>query len=249
MVDFVMGFAGVTPGYDAKLIEAKGEGNKVFGDAEARVERRAMIAIAGQLVTTTGGVGFANAEIFETIASHLVTRTAQDLVTTLNDQALPHVLRWGAEAGLISQCDRELLLAYDTKPPQARTAEALALTAVAQAFTALKEAGFTPNRLEFQARFRLPVEAPPEIAALPAAPAALAPEAPSTQERRRSLAADLTQHGAEACRHGNPNVCRICGVRRIDDVVPGVNGGAPGFKLHWYAIDDDERTTAPGGEA
>jgi hypothetical protein len=195
MLDFVMGFAGVTPGYDAKLIEAKGEGNKVFGDAESKTERRAMIAIAGQLVTTTGGVGFANAEIFETIASHLVTRTAQDLCSTMNEQALPHVLRWAVQAGLLTPRDYDLLLAYDTTPPQARKAEAEALTAVAQAFTAMKEAGFNPDRREFQARFRLPLERTPELAAPPAAAEEHAVE---TKDRHPIDEPRLTAAGGEA---------------------------------------------------
>jgi hypothetical protein len=164
----------------------------------------------------------------------------------MNEQAIPHVLRWAAQAGYISSRDRDLLLAYDTTPPQARKAEADAITAVAQAVKAMKEAGFDPDFVEMQARFRLPVKmaSAPEIGALPDAT-----QEASTKDRRRTLAEDMTAHGAPTCRHGNPNICRICGVHRIDDVVPSVDGSAPGYKLHWYAIDDDPRTTAPGGEA
>lgn len=253
VIDWVMGFAGVTPGYDVELIEAKGEGSKVFSDAEARVERRAMIAIAGQLVTTTGGVGFANAEIFQTIASHLVARTAQDLCTTLNEQAIPHVLRWAVEAGLLSPRDRELLLAYDTTPPQARKAEAEAITAVAASVKALVEAGFKPDRAEYTARFRLPVEAAPRPA--PEVGAALGAATPSgaeapTKDAAARMAESMTAHGMEACWHGNPNRCRICGVQRVAEAIPGADGGPPTWKFTWEPIPSDEpRLTAAGGVA
>lgn len=250
MLDFVMGFAGVTPGWEAELIEAKGEGRQVFTDAEARVERRAMVRIAGQIVTTTGGVGFANAEIFETIASHLVGRTGQDLATTLNHQAIPHVLAWAVRAGYLTPRERELLLAYDTTPPQARKAEAEAIEAAAKACVALEQAGFDVNRTEVKTRFRLP--ASPKIAAPAPAPAPELPAAPiadaPTKDHAALLAQEMTDHGVDRCEHGATNRCRLCGVERVRGVLPGVDGGPPGWKLAWRAIEEP-RPTAPGGSA
>jgi hypothetical protein len=252
VADWVMGFAGVTPGWDVKLIEAKGEGRQVFTDAEARVERRAMIRICGQVVTVTGGVGFANAEIFATIASHLVARTGQDESTTLNEQAIPHVVRWGQRAGKLPPGDREITLGWDTTPPQARTAEAESLSAVATAIKDMRDAGLEPDVVEMAARFRLPVKAlaaavatpPPELQAAHSA----APDQAPTKDGAAGRAADMTAHGMETCRHGCPNRCRLCGVERTDEVLPGIDGGPPGWKLRWSAIEAP-RETAPGGVA
>jgi hypothetical protein len=57
---------------------------------------------------------------------------------------------------------------------------------------------------------------------------------PSAAEQ---LAAEMTQHGLQACEHGAKNRCRLCGVERRRGVVPaGPNGEPPGWKLEWAAI-------------
>lgn len=185
-----MGFAGVTPGHKVDLLQPKAEGREVFTDAEGKVERRAMMRICGQIVTSLGGPGFANAEIFATIASFLVARTAQDLATTLNEQAIPQIIRMGCEQGFIDD-DSPLLLGYDTTPPQARKAEAEAISAAMAAFVAQWDAAekagdpsMRPSPEEYRARFRLPV-AGEGSGALEAAHAAI--RSLTTQERRALL--------------------------------------------------------------
>lgn len=254
VADWVMGFAGVTPGWDVRLIEAKGEGRQVFTDAEARVERRAMIKICGQVVTVTGGVGFANAEIFATIASHLVARTGQDEATTLNEQAIPHVVRWAQREGKLPPGDREVKLAWDTTPPQARKAEAEAISAAAKAIKDMRDAGLEPDLVEMTARFRLPAKALQEAAApapleVRGAPtSAPAEEEAPTKSDASLLAEGMTAHGMETCHHGCPNRCRLCGVERTRTVVPGVDGAPATWKLGWKAIDEPV-VTASGGLA
>lgn len=249
-LNFVMGFAGVTPGYDIELIQPEATGREVFTDAEARVERRAMIRIAGQVVTVTGGVGFANAEIFATIASHLVARTGQDLATCLNEQCLPSVLEWSERAGHLSpSCGRSLLLAYDTMPPQARQAEANAMKAAAEAVTALEAAGFAVDRSEMQARFRLPGK-PLEVR-LPAVPVPQLPEPATPNDAKADadagpppidyaadLARSMNEHvpPVEQCRHGFKNSCPRCGIRREDVLVPGADGQPHGWRVQWRPI-------------
>lgn len=178
---WTMGFAGVTPGHKVSLLQPQATGREVFEDAEEKVERRAMLRIAGQVVTTTGGVGFANAEVFATIASHLVARTGQDLAATLNTSAIPIVLNWAARNRKIS-AHRPLSLGYDTTPPQAREAEAKVIAAAMQAFIAQWDAAekandprLRPDPEEYRARFRLPVVAD-RIAAVHAAFRALTAE-------------------------------------------------------------------------
>lgn len=187
---WTMGFAGVTPGHEVSLLQPKAEGREVFKDAEEKVERRAMMRIAGQVVTSTGGVGFANAEIFATIASFLVARTGQDLASTLNTQAIPIVLDWAVANGYIS-ARRPLSLGYDTTPPQAREAEAKVIQAAMTAFVAQWDAAekagdpsMRPSVEEYKARYRLPVVAD-RIAAVHAALRAL------TDEERASVLREL----------------------------------------------------------
>lgn len=187
-INWALGTIGVSPGYDIELLQPKGEGREVFKDAEDRVERRAMLRIAGQVVTQTGGPGFANAEIFAVIQSHLVARTGQDEAATLNTQAIPQFLHWARKAGLITSGDAELQ--WDTTPPQQRKVEAEAYSAAAKAFWDLKQAGFEPIPEEFRRQFSLPVAPmiqPGEpsgepLPAMPQPPAFGAPASPSAKE-------------------------------------------------------------------
>jgi hypothetical protein len=186
LLTWTMGFAGVTPGHKVELLQPKAEGREVFNDAEQKAERRAMMRIAGQIVTSTGTVGFVNAEIFAQIASHLVARTGQDLSTSLNEQCIGQIVSMGIEDGWIED-DAPLLLGYDTTPPQARKAEAEAIEAAMKAFVSQWEAAdkasdpsLRPSVEEYRARFRLPV-ATDQLAAANAAIRTL------TAEQRQQL--------------------------------------------------------------
>jgi hypothetical protein len=50
------------------------------------------------------------------------------------------------------------------------------------------------------------------------------------------LAADMTKHGIRSCEHGSLNRCRLCGVERVRQVVPGRKGAEPTWGLAWRAI-------------
>jgi hypothetical protein len=189
VMQWTMGFAGVTPGHKVDLLQPRAEGREVFVDAESKVERRAMMRICGQIVTSLGGPGFANAEIFAQIVSHLVARTAQDLARTLNEQGIPQIIQLGCEEGWIED-DSPLLLGYDTTPPQARKAEAEAIESAMKAFIAQWDAAekagdprLRPDPEEYRARFRLPVASEGGVA-LAAAHAAIRS---LTAEERRAL--------------------------------------------------------------
>lgn len=248
---WTMGFAGVTPGHKVELLQPKAEGREVFTDAEARVERRAMYRIAGQLVTQTGGVGFANAEVFAQIASHLVSRTGQDGATTLNNQGIPQVLAWAARRGILTPSRRRLALGYDTTPPQAREAEAKAIAEAMAAFKAQLEAAelagdirLRPSVEEYVARFRLPALGEKARAGarqdLEQAPVsgtvALGQEEPATADYAERCAAMLNHEHDERCFHGNPNVCRICGVKKEPERIGRDDAGNPLWRAHWVPI-------------
>ncbi len=211
---WTMGFAGVTPGHKVELLQPKAEGREVFNDARKDAVDDYQYRIAGQLVTQTGGVGFANAAIFEQIKANLVARTGRDVATRLNSEGIPPVLAWAARRGYISARTRRLLLAWDTTPPQARKEEAEAIIAAANSFAALIDAGFVPDREEYRARFRLPV-APPVEEVPPSGVRQVeeveAPEEPGYSEK---LAAEMNRLAKDACGHGKPDNCPRCRVVR-----------------------------------
>lgn len=168
---WTMGFLGVAGSYKVNILQPKAEGREVISDAEAKAERRAMMRICGQVVTSLGGPGFANAEIFAQIASHLVARTGQDLAAALNEQCIGQLISMGIQEGWIED-PSPLLLGYDTTPPQARKAEAEAIAAAMNAFLKQWEAAdrandprMRPDPEEYRARFRLPVASDPIAAA------------------------------------------------------------------------------------
>lgn len=148
---------GMTPGYDVKLLESNGRGFEVFQQIIATSDKECMVAIAGQEVTTTGGVGFANASVFDAIRTDLVQGDGNALAACLNEQAIPHVVADYVGDG------HSATVAWDTTPPPDRKAEAEATKGVAEAIKsaneALKPYGLRVDAKELATRNGIPVEA------------------------------------------------------------------------------------------
>jgi len=122
------------PGWDIKLIESNGRGFESFVQTIERSDREYMIALAGQVVTTDGGAGFANADIHKSIRADLIQGDGDGLAFTLNTQALPAwvVSRWGLEA-----LEDGALVEWDVRPPSDMKAEAESYQATAKAIVDL----------------------------------------------------------------------------------------------------------------
>lgn len=147
------------PGWEVGILETNGRGWEVFGTDIETANFESMVALAGQIVTTTGGSGFANADIHRTIRADLIKTSADALAHTINTQILPP---WAyaeyGDAGLSDIARVE----WDVKPPEDRKVEAEALEAVAKAVTALTAAfsadGIKVDAQEIASRFGVPVE-------------------------------------------------------------------------------------------
>jgi len=128
---------GLTPGYDVKLLESNGRGADSFSETIKAQNEEMIIAVAGQTVTTDGGVGFANADVHKSIRADLIQATAQGLAYTVNTQGLPAYVaaRFGEDR--LAQCPA---VTWDTTPPKDLTATASALSAAGQAITAVRSA-------------------------------------------------------------------------------------------------------------
>jgi hypothetical protein len=146
---------GLTPGYDVKLLESNGRGYESFRQTIQDSNEEFMISLAGQVVTVTGGAGFANADIHATIRADLIQGDGEGLAGTLNAQAVPVVLRECVRIGA------RATVAWDTRPPANRKAEAESVSAGAKAIQDAREAlakeGIESDSRALAARFALPV--------------------------------------------------------------------------------------------
>lgn len=157
-------------GWKASILESNGKGYEVFGLEIDTADRETMIALAGQFVTVTGGTGFANADIHQTIRADLIKETADALAYTLNTQGIPPwVFQQFGQAALKNSARVE----WDISPPVDRKADAEAMSAVAKGLDDLRrmleQAGQELDVTEVVNRFRVPVTgkkiSPPQLEA------------------------------------------------------------------------------------
>ena len=127
----------VKPGYTVKLLESNGRGYESFQQTIECSDNEYMICLAGQVVTTTGGTGFANADIHKSIRADIIKSIADSLAHTINTQILPAwtYLHYGPDS-LATRASVE----WDVTPAKDRLAEANSLMTVANAITGIRKA-------------------------------------------------------------------------------------------------------------
>lgn len=161
------------PGYEAKLLESNGKGTEIFQEEINTCDNEIMVAIAGQVVTTTGGTGFANADVHKTIREDLIKKDGESLAYTVNTQILPQYV--AARYGLRAMQSRNVLIEWDTSTPKELKDQAETLNQVAQALTQLRALLNGSNREldidQLTTRFGVPLlkldDKPAALAALP----------------------------------------------------------------------------------
>jgi len=122
------------PGYDVRLLESNGRGYESFGETIEWAEREYMIAVAGQVVTVTGGTGFQNGDMYKSIRADLIKARADALAHTLNTQVVP---AWAYDNFGEDSLDEAPELEWDTTPPRDLKVDADALASLGNALTVL----------------------------------------------------------------------------------------------------------------
>lgn len=145
------------PGWEVKLIESNGRGWEVFTKEIEQADQEMMITLAGQILTTTGGEGFSNADVGRLIRGDILQDSADALSHTLNTQGLPY-FAWlrGGDA----EVENGLAVEYQTKIPKDHEKEATTMVQVAAGISAMREALAPDNKApetdELLTRFGLP---------------------------------------------------------------------------------------------
>lgn len=147
------------PGWEVDLIESNGRGYDVFRDEVETADNEFMVALAGQVVTTTGGAGFANADIHKSIRADIIQAIADGLAYTVNTQIIPP---WALTTHDSTPLEERAIVEWDVAPPKERAAEAASLSQAAQAAKAWREElrayGRRPAIEQVVSKFGVPVE-------------------------------------------------------------------------------------------
>jgi hypothetical protein len=125
------------PGYTVKLLESNGRGYESFQQTIETSDNEFMICLAGQIMTTTGGTGFANMDVPKSIRADIIKSVADSLSYTVNTQGLPvwAYLHYGPDS-----LETRAIVEWDVTPAKDRLVEANSLVTVAAAITNVRKA-------------------------------------------------------------------------------------------------------------
>lgn len=146
----------VAEGWDVKLIESNGRGWEGFDTSIKEANEDFMIAIAGQLVSVTGGTGFSSEDLYASVRWDLIRDVAVPLGYTLSTQVLPaYTFDLFPE-----EFEDSPAVEFEVRKPADLTAEASIYTALGAGLQALQEVALASNLSidvsEFFRRFDIP---------------------------------------------------------------------------------------------
>lgn len=218
-----------------------------LNDAITASEREVVLAVSGQSGTTDPGPGFGNVGYFAKMKSDLVQVDAQTLAHALNAQVIPV---WAQRRFSFDGWFNKPTVRWDTTPPKDLAAEANAASSAAGAIASWNEAFSAAGEsrrvdvMAFAKQHNIPTvamggaceqRAPSPPPTTIGAAAELGDGDDVTEAERSSLSAKMTEHGVTRCEHGSCNRCRLCGVERVRDFVPGKDGEHE-WKVAWRPI-------------
>lgn len=125
------------PGWEVGLLESNGRGWEVFGKEIEMADLDIMLGLAGQVVTVTGGAGFSNADIHETIRFDLIKDTGDALAHTINTQGIPP---WEIREFGLGALDETARVDWDVAAPVDRKVQAETFATLGTAIPALRQA-------------------------------------------------------------------------------------------------------------
>lgn len=219
-------------------------------DAIEVAERNITLTVSGQSGTTDPGPGFGNVGYFAKMKSDLVQVDAKTFAHALNTQVIPV---WAQRRFSFDGWFNRPTVRWDTTPPKDLAAEANAASSAAGAIKSWNEAFEAAGEqkrvdvVSFAKQHKIPMVTVPVVVSKEIAPSetssgegAMDTGDDVTEAERSSLATKMTEHGVTRCEHGSCNRCRLCGVERVRDFVPGENG-EHAWQVAWRPI----ATTAP----
>jgi hypothetical protein len=194
-------------GWTLDLKETNGQGYQSYAKAIELANEALTIAIAGQLITTTGSQGFANGDMGLVIRADLTKHAAASFSAAVTDQVLPYCVarKWGSG-------DRKVAFSFDVDGPsdksgiaRAVTDAATALSAIANSFATAKAAGLDigqPDLHELMLSFGIPQAPEPEAVApvlelVPDTSTAPSDGEPAAPEEEEQKASDSALNGAQ----------------------------------------------------
>ena len=177
------------PGWDVKVVESNGRGWEGFDTAIKLANEDFMIALAGQLVSTTGGTGFSSEDLYAAIRYDLIQGTATPLAHTISTQVIPYYT-WLTHP---EKLEHSPGFRFKVQRPADMKAEAAILTALGNGAKALlevaKQAGYQLDVARVFGRFGIDLTRLPQLddaSRITLTPSALAAVV-TIDEARRSL--------------------------------------------------------------
>lgn len=247
-------------GYDYKIVESTGKILDIYSAIIAWAKEQASVGLTGSTVSIDGTKGFTSANVYERVANWKRAFYADTWCAAVRRSGL---VFWGLDnygTRKVPTCK------INVESPEDAKARAESYGAIGKSLFELKTgtdalgldidqawSTETLQRAQIRVTPKPVVLAPPT----PVDPASSLPpdalhvgeedEGPAEPEYAAVLATQFNEHvpPIEQCRHEKKNRCPLCGIKRVDTVVPGVGGAEHSFRVTWAPIAAPPVEAAP----